>query len=554
MTSGHTPDAGFVGRSRRAMSYIADCASIAPRRGVARSSRRRPDSQGPAVHDPPRMSLKSAAAPGFGLDTYQGAAPRRGHHRRMETLPPATLAVTPPPLEFDPAVIAKYDGFGPRYTSYPTADRFHAGFTVADYVRALQTRNDQRPAQPLSLYVHLPFCNTICFYCACNKVITKDHGRSAKYIGYLGREIAIVSGLVEGAPPVQQLHWGGGTPTFLAHEEMAELMLMLRDGFSFARDAEISIEVDPRKVSADTIAFLGSLGFNRISVGIQDFDPAVQRAVNRIQTEEETRTVIDAARAHGFSSINADLIYGLPKQTVDGFGATLDKVIAVAPDRIALYSYAHVPHLFKPQRRIAVDELPTPEAKLSILSLAIDKLGAAGYTYIGMDHFAKPTDELATAQRERKLHRNFQGYSTKPDCDLIGLGISAIGKIGRTYAQNVKTLDQYYERLDAHALPIARGIALDADDVLRRSVIQSLMCDFKLEIGAIEAAYGIRFADYFSTELAALQPLADDGLVTLDHDAVDVTPRGRLLVRTIANRFDRHLREASQRTQYSRVI
>ena len=472
----------------------------------------------------------------------------------MEMTTPAALPVTTPSLEFDPAVIAKYDGFGPRYTSYPTADRFHSGFTAADYVRALQVRNDERPAQPLSLYVHLPFCNTICFYCACNKVITKDHGRSAKYLGYLGREIGIVSGLVEGAPPVQQLHWGGGTPTFLAREEMAALMRILRDGFSFASDAEISIEVDPRKVSADTVAFLGSQGFNRISVGIQDFDPAVQRAVNRIQTEEETRTVIDAARAHGFSSINADLIYGLPKQTVDGFAATLDKVIAAAPDRIALYSYAHVPHLFKPQRRIAVDELPTPEGKLAILALAIDKLGAAGYTYIGMDHFAKPGDELATAQRERKLHRNFQGYSTKPDCDLIALGISAIGKVGTTYVQNVKTLDQYYERLDAHALPVMRGIALDADDVLRRSVIQSLMCDFELEIGAIEAAHGIRFAEHFALELAALKPLAGDGLVTVADGAIAVTPRGRLLVRTIAMQFDRHLREAQQRTQFSRII
>lgn len=472
----------------------------------------------------------------------------------MEMTTLATLPVTSPSLEFDPALIGKYDGFGPRYTSYPTADRFHSAFTATDYVRALQTRNDERPAQPLSLYVHLPFCNTICFYCACNKVITKDHGRSAKYIGYLGREIGIVSGLVEGTPPVQQLHWGGGTPTFLAREEMAALMRMLRDGFSFASAAEISIEVDPRKVSADTIAFLGSLGFNRISVGIQDFDPAVQRAVNRIQSEEETRTVIDAARAHGFSSVNTDLIYGLPKQTVSGFAATLDKVIAAAPDRIAVYSYAHVPHLFKPQRRIAVDELPTPEGKLALLALAIDKLGAAGYTYIGMDHFAKPGDELATAQRERKLHRNFQGYSTKPDCDLIALGISAIGKVGATYVQNVKTLDQYYERLEAHALPVMRGIALDGDDVLRRSVIQSLMCDFELEIGAIEAAHGIRFAEYFGPELAALQPLAGDGLVTIGEDAIAVTPRGRLLVRTIAMRFDRHLREAQQRTQYSKVI
>lgn len=472
----------------------------------------------------------------------------------METTVQPMLPMTSSPLEFDPAVIVKYDGFGPRYTSYPTADRFHCGFTATDYVSALQTRNDERPAQPLSLYVHLPFCNTVCFYCACNKVITKDQNRSAKYIGYLGREIGIVSGLLDATPPVQQLHWGGGTPTFLAREEMAALMRMLRNGFSFAPDAEISIEVDPRKVSAETIAFLASLGFNRISVGIQDFDPAVQRAVNRIQTEEETRTVIDAARGCGFSSINTDLIYGLPKQTVDGFGATLDKVITLAPDRIALYGYAHVPYLFKPQRRIAVDELPSPVDKLAILALAIGKLGAAGYTYVGMDHFAKPGDDLAIAQRERKLHRNFQGYSTKPDCDLIGLGISAIGKIGESYVQNVRTLDEYYQRLDARALPVMRGIALDADDVLRRSVIQSLMCDFVLEIDAIETTHGIRFAEYFEPELAALQPLAQDGLVIVGDDSICVTPRGRLLVRTIAARFDRHLREALRSTQYSKVI
>jgi oxygen-independent coproporphyrinogen-3 oxidase len=467
----------------------------------------------------------------------------------META--CSVATVAPALDFDPAIVRKYDGFGPRYTSYPTADRFHTAFTAADYGDALQSRND---VQPLSLYVHLPFCNTICYYCACNKVITKDHGRSAKYIGYLGREINVVRGLVEGAAPAVQLHWGGGTPTFLARDEMATLMRMLRDAFVFAPDAEVSIEVDPRKVGADTIAFLGALGFNRISVGIQDFDPAVQQAVNRIQSEEETRTVIDAARANGFTSVNADLIYGLPRQTVEGFAATLDKVIAASPDRVALYSYAHVPHLFKPQRRISLNELPRPEAKLAILALAIEKLGAAGYAYIGMDHFAKPSDELAVAQRERKLHRNFQGYSTKPDCDLLAFGISAIGKVGSVYVQNAKTLDAYYERLDAHALPVARGIKLGADDLLRRGVIHALMCDFAIDFDTVESAHGIAFADYFAPELAALKPLADDGLVEVNERRLSVTSRGRLLVRTIAMPFDRHLREARERTQYSKVI
>src|SRR5581483_6395761 len=403
-------------------------------------------------------------------------------------------------LVLDTALIAKYDGSGPRYTSYPTADRFHEGFNAADYVAAIERRNHLAPGQPLSLYVHLPFCNTICFYCACNKVITKDHGRSAKYIRYVGREIDLVCALVEGSPPVAQLHWGGGTPTFLSHDEMAALMGKLRGAFPFAPDAEVSIEVDPRKVDQATIAFLGTLGFNRISVGIQDFDPAVQKAVNRLQSEAETRAVIDAARGNGFVSVNADLIYGLPLQTVPGFSATLDKVIAASPDRIALYSYAHVPHLFKPQRRISLDQVPSPDQKLAILALAIEKLGAAGYVYIGMDHFAKPDDELAVAQRERKLHRNFQGYSTKPDCDLLAFGISAIGKVGDAYMQNVKTLDEYYAILDAGALPVKRGIELTRDDVIRRDVIQKLMCEFELDFAATGARHGIAFREYFAAD------------------------------------------------------
>ena len=457
-------------------------------------------------------------------------------------------------LRFDPDLIRKYDGFGPRYTSYPTADRFHAGFTAASYVDALAARNQAAPAQPLSLYVHLPFCNTICYYCACNKIITANRGRSAKYVRYVGREIDIVSSLLEGDRGVQQLHWGGGTPTFLAHEEMAALMGMLRGAFAFNADSEVSIEVDPRKVEVATVAFLRELGFNRMSLGIQDFDPGVQKAVNRIQTEAETRTVIEAARAEGFGSINADLIYGLPRQTIAGFATTLDKVIDLAPDRIALYGYAHVPHLFKAQRQIVVHELPGADKKLAILETAIDKLTRAGYVYIGMDHFAKPGDELAVALREGKLHRNFQGYSTRPDCDLLAFGISAIGKVGATYVQNVKTLDKYYEALDERRLPVMRGIALEEDDLLRREVIQKLMCEFRLDYGALERAHGIRFGERFATELAALAPLAADGLVTLAPDGLEVTLRGRMLVRTVAMLFDRHLREARERATYSRVI
>jgi oxygen-independent coproporphyrinogen-3 oxidase len=455
---------------------------------------------------------------------------------------------------FDAGLVRKYDGFGPRYTSYPTADRFHDGFGPDAYVAALAARNDVRPSPPLSLYVHIPFCDTICYYCACNKIITRNHGHAARYVDYLAREIAIVGALIEGEPPVSQVHFGGGTPTFLAREEMRSVMRALRSTFRCAADTETSIEVDPRKVDADDVARLAALGFNRMSIGIQDFDPAVQQAVNRVQSEAQTRAVIDAARANGFASMNADLIYGLPRQTTAGFAVTLDKVIASGVDRIALYSYAHLPHLFKGQRQIVIQELPSADVKLEILALAIDRLTGAGYRYIGMDHFAKPGDELALAQRQGRLHRNFQGYSTRSDCDLLGFGVSAIGKVGRCYAQNAKTLDAYYARLDAHTLPTSRGVTLSDDDLLRREIIQRLMCDFALDFDALGKAHGIDFARSFGTELDALRPLALDGLVELSPRDLTVTPRGRLLVRAVAMRFDRHLREAREGARYSRVI
>ena len=458
-------------------------------------------------------------------------------------------------LAFDADLVRKYDGFGPRYTSYPTADRFTESFGPADLVAALSARPEM-PGEPqaLSLYVHLPFCDTICYYCACNKVITKDHGRSAKYIRYLGREIRIVAGLRDQASPVRQLHWGGGTPTFLSPDETRELMRMLRDSFRFDADAECSIEIDPRKVAPETVASLGSLGFNRMSLGVQDFDPAVQEAVNRIQSEEETRVVLEAGRANGFRSINVDLIYGLPRQSVASFGVTLDKVLTMAPDRVALYSYAHVPHLFKPQRRVAEADLPHPEAKLAILEQAIDRLTKAGYVYIGMDHFARPDDELALAQREGTLQRNFQGYSTHRDCDLLAFGVSAIGKVGPTYSQNVRTLDEYYDRLDRGVLPCFRGFGLEADDLLRREVIGTLMCGSTVDMRAIGAKYGIEFHDYFAAELEALEPLVADGLVHVEAASIAITPRGRLLMRNVAMVFDRYLREQREKARYSRVI
>ena len=457
-------------------------------------------------------------------------------------------------LVIDPVLIRKYDLAGPRYTSYPTADRFVEAFSEADYGHWLGQRNIGGIQQPLSLYVHLPFCDTICYYCACNKVVTRDHGRSAKYIKYLAQEMALVGEHLGGERRVSQLHFGGGTPTFLSSEEMAELAGAIGAQFDFAPNAERSIEIDPRKLAPGRMRELAALGFNRMSVGVQDFDGAVQQAVHRVQSEEETRRAIEEGRANGFRSINLDLIYGLPKQSLDSFNVTLDRVLALDPDRIALYNYAHLPALFKPQRRIHEAELPTPETKLQILTLAIGRLTRAGYLYIGMDHFAKPDDELAVAQRRGRLQRNFQGYSTLPECDLLGFGNSAIGRIGPTYCQNLKSLDDYYAALDQGHLPVWRGMELSADDLVRQAVIQALSCHFRLSIESIELAHLIDFRRAFAVELAELKQLADDGLVEIQPDWIVVTPRGRLLVRAVCMVFDRYLRERRIRASYSKVI
>jgi len=458
-------------------------------------------------------------------------------------------------LVFDPQIIRRFDINGPRYTSYPTADRFVEAFGAEAAKLWLGKRNIGAISRQLSLYFHIPFCNTICYYCACNKIITKDHGRSAKYLKYLARELALQSSYLEGGDQeVAQLHWGGGTPTFLSHDEMRQLMTATRQHFRLIDGGEYSIEVDPRKVDHATVELLGELGFNRMSVGVQDFDASVQQAVNRIQSEEETCAVIGAARATGFKSISIDLIYGLPRQTVDGFGRTLDRVIDAAPDRVSIYNYAHLPSLFKPQRRILEADMPSADARLQILALAIQRMTDAGYVYIGMDHFAKPDDELTTAQRQGRLHRNFQGYSTHSDCDLLAFGISAIGKVGPTYSQNVKTLDEYYDLLDSGILPVYRGIELNADDLLRRSIIQSLMCHFELSIESIEIAHLIDFRQYFATELDDLDEMVDAGLVRIDDKWITVLPQGRMLVRAISMVFDRYLRADRQRTRYSKVI
>ena len=457
----------------------------------------------------------------------------------------------------DTELVRKYDKPGPRYTSYPTADRFIEAYDSRAHQTTLRQRNvTWGPATgklPLSLYVHLPFCNTICYYCGCNKVVTKDHGRSAKYLRYLDREFSLVASILGGNRRAAQVHLGGGTPTFLSSEELRTMMRQLGEHFELL-PGEYAIEIDPRTVDDEKIAALGQLGFNRMSLGVQDFNPEVQKAVNRIQSEEETARAIAVARKFGVTSINVDLIYGLPKQTVFGFDHTLDRVLALKPDRIALYSYAHLPKMFKPQRRINDADLPTAEAKLQIMTHAIHKLTQAGYVYIGMDHFALPHDELAIAARHAGLHRNFQGYSTHADSDLIAFGISAISKVGATYCQNVKTLDEYYDYLDRGELPVLRGIELTADDLLRRAVINSIMCQFEVSIEAIEIAHLIRFSDYFSDEIERLQTMADEGLIMIAADAICVTPRGRLLVRNIAMVFDRYLSRGEQRERFSKAI
>lgn len=455
---------------------------------------------------------------------------------------------------FDADLIRRLDRNGPRYTSYPTADRFHDGYSADAHAGWARRRSGGGLARPLSLYVHVPFCGTICFYCGCNKVVTRDRRKAEQYLQYLDREIALHGELMHGGTKVDQLHFGGGTPTYLTSDQIGAVMCALRSNFEFSETFEGSIEIDPRTVDADTIAALATHGFNRMSLGVQDFDPAVQRAINRIQSEEQTAAVMQAGRAHGFTSINVDLIYGLPKQTMQTVASTLDRVIELGADRIAFYNYAHLPALFKPQRRILDADLPSPDTKLQILGEAIRRLTAAGYVHIGMDHFAKPGDELAVAQRQGRLHRNFQGYSTHAECDLVGLGASAIGMLGPTFYQNVRTLPEYYECLDSDRLPIMRGFEMSPDDLVRRSVIQALMCHFELCKESIESSWLLDFDTYFASELDELAVMEAEGLVELDRQWITVTPRGRLLIRSICMVFDRYLRADQERRRYSKVI
>jgi oxygen-independent coproporphyrinogen-3 oxidase len=461
-------------------------------------------------------------------------------------------------LQLDPALLTRYDRPGPRYTSYPTAPQFQAGFGEAQLKEAARASNGDPIPRRLSLYVHVPFCESPCFYCGCNRVITRDKSRSEPYLARLYREIALMAPLFDRDREVIQLHFGGGTPNFLTAAQLREVVDTLRSHFHFAesRERDISIELDPRFITPEAVAELAAIGFNRASLGVQDFDPAVQAAVNRIQSVEQTRAVVDACRANGFRSVNIDLIYGLPKQTLDGFGRTLDEVVAIRPDRLAIYSYAHMPHLFRPQRQIEAADLPDAATKLALLRLAIEKLTAAGYVYIGMDHFALPDDDLAQAQARGGLHRNFMGYTTHADSDLIGFGVSAISHIGDSFSQNHRDLPGWQAALDEGRLPVFRGLRLSEDDQLRADLIQTLMCQGEIPVRALERRYAIDFDRYFADALDKLAPLAEDGLVRREPERIAVTPAGRLLLRNIAMCFDRYLEQPAELAtpRFSRAI
>jgi len=460
-------------------------------------------------------------------------------------------------MDIPETLLRKLDVPGPRYTSYPTADRFVEAFGPAEYAQALRQRAEGAVVggtPPLSVYVHIPFCESVCYYCACNKVITKHHERGREYLDVLAREVDLHVALIGRGKPVSQLHFGGGSPTFLSDDELGWLMDVLRQRFKLVPGAEISIEVDPRTATPQRLAKLAALGFNRLSFGVQDFDPTVQAAVHRMQPFESVRELVAAARELNYESINADLIYGLPKQTPQSFARTIEQVTELRPDRIALYAYAHLPGRFKPQRRIDAADLPPPEYRIRMLGNAIAGFIGHGYTYIGMDHFALPGDALAAAKRQGRLHRNFQGYSTQPDCDLIALGVSAIGRMGATYSQNAKTLPEYYDAVQRGEFPIVRGLALSRDDLVRRAVIMAIMCQGRVEFESIELAHLIKMKDYFATELAALQPMVEAGFVEISDESIQVTATGWFFVRGVAMAFDKHLRADKVRERFSRII
>ena len=452
-------------------------------------------------------------------------------------------------------LLCRFDVSGPRYTCYPTADRFVEAFSAEDYTQALQLRRTGAAmVLPLSIYIHIPFCETLCYYCACNKIITRQHDRATTYLRYLTRELDLHTAQLGVGKNVTQLHLGGGTPTFLSDDELRGLMGMLRHRFTLAPNGEYSIEVDPRTIDASRLDTLAELGFNCLSFGVQDFDPGVQKAVHRVQPAEQVFALVEAARQRGFDSISIDLMYGLPQQSPESFSHTLAQVIELRPARIALYAYAHLPERFKPQRRLVAADLPTSAAKVAMLSRSIAAFIKAGYVHIGMGNFAVPSDPLAIAKRQGRLHRNFQGYSTQPDCDLIGLGVSSIGRIGATYSQNAKTLEEYYDHLDQGRFPVVRGLGLSRDDLVRRAVIMALLCQGEILFESIELAHLIDFRSYFASEMESLQALADQGLVTLDDSAIQVSAMGWFFVQAVAMVFDRYLQTDRMRARFSRII
>jgi len=459
-------------------------------------------------------------------------------------------------VKFNSELIRRYDVAGPRYTSYPTAVQFMEGFDADAYVRYTTGSNNELIPKPLSLYVHLPFCHSLCYYCGCMKKVTRHEEQGARYLELLASEVEMHGRLFDHDREVTQLHFGGGTPTYHTDEQLGRLVAQLGRHFALseADDREFSIEVDPRTITHERLAHLAGMGFNRISLGVQDIEPRVQEAVNRIQDPEATLAMVEESRRLGFNSVSIDLIYGLPLQTVDSFSRTIDTVVAARPDRLAVYNYAHLPHIFRAQRMIDAADIPSPETKLQLMELTIDKLTALGYVYIGMDHFALPEDELTIAQREGGLQRNFQGYSTRRECDLVGLGVSAIGKVGDCYAQNLKEIPTWQSTVSEGKLPIWRGIGLTTEDRLRRGVIESIMCHGEVKFQKFEANFAIDFHDHFVYELTQLEQFETDGLIEMGKDEFTATPEGRLLLRAIAMVFDEYLQQAQSEPKFSRVI
>ncbi|EML9902141.1 oxygen-independent coproporphyrinogen III oxidase [Morganella morganii] len=450
---------------------------------------------------------------------------------------------------WDLALIRKYNYSGPRYTSYPTALEFNQQYSDSDFIASAH----RYPQRPLSLYVHIPFCHKLCYFCGCNKLVTRQKHKADEYLAVLEKEIAARAPLFAGRE-VHQMHWGGGTPTYLDKAQISRLTGMLRKHFDFAADAELSIEIDPREIELDVIDHLRAEGFNRLSMGVQDFNKEVQRLVNREQDEATIFALVERARETGFESVSIDLIYGLPKQTPESFAFTLKRVAELSPDRLSVFNYAHLPNLFAAQRKIKDEDLPSAEQKLTILQQTIESLTGSGYQFIGMDHFAKPDDELAIAQNNGILHRNFQGYTTHEECDLLGFGVSAISMLGDHYAQNQKDLKTWYAQVEERGNGLCRGLVLTEEDCLRRDVIKALICNFRLDYTQIEKQYNLNFKTHFAEDMQLLQPMADDGLVEIRDDALVVTPRGRLLIRNICMCFDTYLRNQMRQRQFSRVI